>query len=59
MRQEWQSVKFELNEFAGTVTLGGVQPIWDMLDEQIQKTMVIAGSPYVKYLIQDVLYWKQ
>lgn len=30
-----------------------------MLDEQIQKTMVIAGSPYVKYLIQDVLFWKQ
>jgi hypothetical protein len=33
MRQEWQSVKFELNECSGTVTLGGVQPIWDMLDE--------------------------
>ena len=50
MRQEWSSVKFQFAEYEDTVTIQGLQPIWDMLDDQIQKTMIIAGSPYVKYL---------
>ena len=30
-----------------------------MLDEHIQKTMIIASSPYAKFFLSDVLYWKQ
>lgn len=59
MRAEWLPIKFELIQFEGTIIIQGLSPIWEMLDEQIQKTMIIAGSPYVKYLVQDVLYWKQ
>ena len=59
MRAEWSTIKFQFAEYEGSVTIQGLQPIWDMLDEQIQKTMIIASSPYVKYLIQDVMWWKQ
>ena len=60
MRDEWKHIKLEIVPYKDTEThiLQGVQPIWDMLDEQIQKTMLIASSPYVKFLLQDVLYWK-
>ena len=38
MRDEWKSVRFELEDFrdSGTVILTGVQPIWDLLDEHIK-----------------------
>lgn len=61
MRDEWKSVRFELEDFrdSGSVILTGVQPIWDLLDEHIQKTMIIASSPYAKFFLSDVIYWKQ
>ena len=61
MRDEWKSVRFDLEDFrdSGTVILTGVQPIWDLLDEHIQKTMIIASSPYAKFFLSDVIYWKQ
>jgi hypothetical protein len=61
MRDEWKTVRFDLEDYrdSGTVTLTGVQPIWDLLDEHIQKTMIIASSPYAKFFLSDVLYWKQ
>jgi dynein heavy chain len=52
MRDEWKHVKFELSEFrsSGTYVLKGAEPIWDLLDEHIMKTMTIASSPYIKFL---------
>jgi hypothetical protein len=38
--------------------LVGIQPIWETLDEHIQKTILIESSPYVKYQIADVRSWK-
>lgn len=35
-----------------------MQPVWDLLDEHIQATMLIASSPYAKFFLQDVVYWK-
>jgi dynein heavy chain len=60
MRDEWKHIKFELAPFreSGTYVLKGAEPIWDLLDEHIMKTMSIASSPYVKFLINDVNYWK-
>jgi len=56
MQDEWKLVKFEMVEYrdSGATTLAGVQPIWDLLDEHIQKTMLIASSPYAKFFLQDV-----
>jgi dynein heavy chain len=52
MRTEWRDIKFELNEFRTSESwvLKGAEPIWELLDEHIVKTMTIASSPYVKYL---------
>ena len=52
MRDEWKHIKFEINEFrnSGTYVLKGAEPIWDLLDEHIMKTMTIASSPYIKFL---------
>ena len=60
MHDEWKSVKFELTEYRDSevVILQGVQVIWDLLDEHIQKTMIIASSPYAKFFLSEALYWK-
>lgn len=60
MRDEWKHIKFDLAEFrdSGTYVLKGAEPIWDLLDEHIMKTMTIASSPYIKFLQSDVNYWK-
>ena len=52
MRDEWKHVKFDLVEFrdSGTYVLKAAEPIWDLLDEHIMKTMTIASSPYIKFL---------
>jgi dynein heavy chain len=49
---EWKYIKFELQEFrdSGTYVQIGTDPIWDMLDDHIMKTMTIAFSPYIKFL---------
>jgi dynein heavy chain len=61
MREEWKGIAFDLVEYkdSGVNTLTGIQPIWDMLDEHIQKTMLIRSSPYVKFLIGEVNAWKK
>lgn len=60
MKDEWRFVSFELNEFwdSETYVLKGAEPIWELLDEQIVKTMVIASSPYIKFLVNEVNSWK-
>jgi dynein heavy chain len=52
MRDEWRNIKFELAPFreSETFILKGAEPIWDVLDDHIMKTMTIAASPYVKFL---------
>lgn len=52
MKDEWKHIKFELAEFrdSGTHVLKGAEPIWDLLDDHIMKTMTIASSPYIKFL---------
>ena len=60
MREEWKQVAFEVHDFrdSGTYVLKKAEPIWELLDEQIVKTMVIASSPYVKFLKEEVGGWK-
>jgi dynein heavy chain len=60
MKDEWKYIKFEVQEFrdSGTHVLKGAEPIWDMLDDHIMKTMTIASSPYIKFLQSEVNYWK-
>lgn len=60
MKDEWRNVKFEIVEYAdsGTYLLHKPEPVWDLLDEHILKTMAITGSPYVKFLRSEVNYWK-
>jgi dynein heavy chain, axonemal len=52
MKDEWRYIKFELAEYreSGTHVIKGAEPIWDMLDDHIMKTMTIASSPYIKFL---------
>lgn len=60
MNDEWKTVRFELAEYRDSEVhvLQGVQSIWDLLDEHIQKTMLIASSPYAKFFLSEALYWK-
>ena len=52
MKDEWRTIKFQLIPFkdSGTHLLHKPEPIWALLDEHILKTMVVAASPYVKFL---------
>jgi dynein heavy chain len=61
MREEWKSIAFEMIEYkdSGVNILTGIQPIWELLDEHIQKTMTIMSSPYVKFMRATVVEWKQ
>ena len=60
MIDDWKTVKFELEEFRDSEVyiLKGLQSIWDLLDEHIQKTMIISSSPYAKYFLDEALFWK-
>ena len=60
MKREWRDVKFDLVPYkdSGTHVLHKPEPVWDLLDEHILKTMAIAGSPYVKFLRSEVSHWK-
>jgi len=60
MELEWKSMFFELSLFrdSGTYVLKGAEPIQELLEEQIVKTMVIASSPYIKFLLTEVNSWK-
>ena len=60
MNDEWKTVKFAMAEYRDSEVhvLQGVQVIWDLLDEHIQKTMLIASSPYAKFFLSEALYWK-
>ena len=60
MKDEWRHIKFDLADFrdTGTWVLKGAEPIWDLLDDHIMKTMTIASSPYIKFLQSEVTYWK-
>jgi dynein heavy chain, axonemal len=61
MREEWKTIVFEMVEYkdSGVNILTGIQPIWDLLDEHIQKTMTIRSSPYVKFMRATVDEWKK
>ena len=54
-------MSFTLQPFqdSGTHLLHKPEPIWDLLDEHILKTMALVSSPYVKFLRSEVVYWKQ
>lgn len=60
MKDEWKFIKFEMQEFrdSSTYVLKAAEPIWDLLDDHIMKTMTIASSPYIKFLQSEVNYWK-
>lgn len=60
MKDEWKPIIFELNPYrhSETFTLKGAEPIWELLDEHIVKTMVIASSPYIKFLLGEITAWK-
>jgi len=60
MLAEWKHLKFDVQDYKDSQTymLVGIQPIWETLDEHIQKTILIESSPYVKYQIADVRSWK-
>ena len=60
MKDEWKAVKFEVVEYRNSETyvLRGAEPVWELLDEHIAKTMVIASSPYIKFLAGEVNHWK-
>jgi dynein heavy chain len=38
--------------------LKGIEPIMDKLDEDIAKTLSIASSPFIKFLENEVIYWR-
>jgi dynein heavy chain len=61
IRDEWKHIKFDLIPFkdTGTHLLHKPEPIWELLDEHILKTLAIAASPYVKFLQSEVNHWKQ
>ena len=60
MNDAWKLVKFELTDYrdSGVYILQSVQNIWDILDEYIQKIMIISSSPHAKYFRPDALDWK-
>mmetsp|Transcript_30365 Transcript_30365/g.46480 ORF Transcript_30365/g.46480 Transcript_30365/m.46480 type:complete len:106 (+) Transcript_30365:312-629(+) len=60
MKDEWKNIRFELvpSKDGTTCLLHKPEPIWDLLDEHILRTLAISISPYVKFLQSEVNYWK-
>lgn len=60
MKQDWKPIKLEFTPFkdSGTIILRGIEPIMDKLDEDIAKILSIASSPFIKFLENDVLNWR-
>lgn len=60
MKTDWKPIKLEFATFkdSGTVILKGIEPITDKLDEDIAKTLSIASSPFIKFLENDVINWR-
>ena len=52
MRKEWMLVKFEMKPYLDTpyFVVSSLPQVIDRLEENIARTLVIAGSPYTKYI---------
>jgi dynein heavy chain len=61
MKNKWKPMRLELVAYKDTEThiLKGVDPVLDLLDEDIAKTLSIAASPYVKFMEREVNHWKE
>ena len=60
MEREWDDIEFTLVPYkdTGTFILVNNDPIWELLDEHIMKTVSMFGSPFIKFMEKDMLTWK-
>ena len=60
MEREWDDVTFTLVSYkeTGTFILVNNDPIWELLDEHIMKTISMFGSPFIKFMEKDMQTWK-
>lgn len=63
MKEEWEPLEFTCKEVAGkdSKILSGdaVELIQTTLDDHIIKTQTMKGSPYAKFMLQDIVEWEE
>ena len=61
MEREWDSIKFTLKTYKSTNILVMVnnEPIWEIIEEHIMKTISICGSPYVEFMAKEMNQWRK
>lgn len=60
MKRDWKEIKFRLHEYpeAETWVIKDVEKVLEKLDEDTVRTQVIISSPFIKFLENEVLNWR-
>ncbi|CAG9321581.1 unnamed protein product [Blepharisma stoltei] len=58
MESDWDNVNLQIIPFKGSYILVNNEGIWEMLDEQIMKTISMCSSPYIAFMEKEILVWK-
>jgi len=58
MKEEWNSIEFEVKPYKDTYLVGGIDEIISLLDDHIVKTQTMRGSPFIKAIEEDAKKWE-
>lgn len=60
MEREWDDIKFQLAPYkeTGVSIMINNEPIWELIDEQIMKSISMCGSPYIEFMEKEMQNWK-
>lgn len=60
MEREWEEIRFNLVAYKQTSTYIMIdnEPIWQLLDEQLMRTLSMCGSPYIEFMEREMHAWK-
>ncbi|CAG9329916.1 unnamed protein product [Blepharisma stoltei] len=60
MEKEWDDMKFRLVPYKDTkiFIIENNQPIWDLIDDNLVKTISMCNSPYIEFMAKEMHAWK-
>jgi hypothetical protein len=60
MRHEWMGLEVEIKDYKSTKTfvVGGLDDVFNLLDEHIVKTQTMRSSPFVGGILSECLEWE-
>lgn len=58
MESDWDNMYLQVMQFKGSYILVNNENVWEMLDEQIMKTISMCSSPYIAFMEKEMIIWK-